>query len=144
MKHLIAATALALATATAAHAAGETHYLAIHVDENDPQLMNMALNNAQNVVTHYEAQGDEVVIEIVTYGPGVHMFRHDTSPVRDRLATLQLEMPDITFTACDNTIQNMNRQAGTEIALLDGVKVTPSGVVRLMELQQQGYAYIRP
>jgi intracellular sulfur oxidation DsrE/DsrF family protein len=72
------------------------------------------------------------------------MFRQDTSPVRDRLGAMQLEMENISFSACDNTVQNMQRQAGAEIALLDGVTITPSGVVRLMELQQQGYAYIRP
>jgi intracellular sulfur oxidation DsrE/DsrF family protein len=144
MKHLIGATALALVTATGALAEGVTHYVAIQVNDNDPQTMNMALNNAQNVVAHYEAQGDEVVIEIVAYGPGLHMFRHDTSPVRDRVNMIQLEMENISFSACENTVQNMERQAGTEIALLDGVTITPSGVVRLMELQQQGYAYIRP
>jgi intracellular sulfur oxidation DsrE/DsrF family protein len=106
--------------------------------------MNMALNNAQNVVSYYEAQGDTVVIEVVAYGPGVHMFRSDTSPVRDRISTLQLEMESISFAACNNTVEAMERRGGTEVALLDGVSITPSGVVRLMELQQQGYAYIRP
>lgn len=146
MKHLIAASALALATlaGAGAWAEGVTHYLAIHVDDNDPQIMNMALNNAENVVKHYEAQGDQVVIEIVTYGPGVNMFREDTSPVRDRIKTIELEIENITLSACKNTIETMSKKAGTEIALLDGVTVTPSGVVRLMELQQQGYAYIRP
>jgi len=145
MKNLVAATAVALVAATGAWAEGVTHYLAIHVDENDPQVMNMALNNAQNVTNHYAAQGDEVVIELVAYGPGLHMFREDTSPVRDRIATMELEMDNLSFAACGNTIENMSRRAGgTEIALLDGVTVTPSGVVRLMELQQQGYAYIRP
>jgi intracellular sulfur oxidation DsrE/DsrF family protein len=144
MKHLIAATALALVTATGAFAEGVTHYLAIHVDENDPAVMNMALNNAQNVVNHYAAQGDSVVVELVAYGPGLHMFRADTSPVADRIAAMGLEVENLSFSACGNTLAGMTRQAGAEVALLDGVEVTPSGVVRLMELQQQGYAYIRP
>ena len=145
MKRLITATALALVVNTGAWAEGVTHYLAIHVDENDPQVMNMALNNAQNVSNHYEAMGDTVVIELVAYGPGLHMFREDTSPVRDRIATMGLEMENLSLAACGNTIANMSRQAdGAEIALLDGVTVTPSGVVRLMELQEQGYSYIRP
>ena len=145
MKHLITATALALVVATGALAEGVTHYLTIHVDENDPKVMNMALNNAQNVTSHYTGLGDDVVIELVAYGPGLHMFREDTSPVRERIATMELEMDNLSFAACGNTLANMSRQAGgAEIALLDGVTVTPSGVVRLMELQEQGYAYIRP
>jgi hypothetical protein len=145
MKHLIKATALALVAATGAWAEGVTHYLAIHVNQNDPQTMNMALNNAQNVSNHYAAQGDDVMIELVAYGPGLHMFREDTSPVRDRIAAMELEMENLSFAACGNTLANMSRRAeGAEIALLDGVTVTPSGVVRLMELQNQGYSYIRP
>ena len=145
MKKLFSATALALIVATGALAEGVTHYLTIHVDENDPQVMNMALNNAQNVTDHYTALGDEVVIEVVVYGPGLHMFREDTSPVRERISTMELAMDNLSFAACGNTIANMSRQAGgAEIALLEGVTVTPSGVVRLMELQKQGYAYIRP
>ncbi len=145
MKHLITATAIALVVSTGALAEGVTHYLTIHVNQSDPKVMNMALNNAQNVTNHYTALGDEVVIELVAYGPGVHMFREDTSPVRDRIATMDLEMDNLSFAACGNTLANMSRRAdGAEIALLDSVSVTPSGVVRLMELQQQGYAYIRP
>ena len=34
--------------------------------------------------------------------------------------------------------------AGHEIALMDEARLVPSGVVRLIELQEQGYAYIRP
>ena len=145
MKKLMTAVALATTIATGAWAEGKTHYVAVHVDQNDPQVMNMALNNAQNVSNHYAAQGDDVVIELVAYGPGLHMFREDTSPVRDRIAAMELEMDNLSFAACGNTLANMSRQAGgAEIALLDGVTVTPSGVVRLMELQNQGYSYIRP
>jgi intracellular sulfur oxidation DsrE/DsrF family protein len=31
-----------------------------------------------------------------------------------------------------------------EIKLISEAKLVPSGVVRLVELQQQGYAYIKP
>jgi hypothetical protein len=145
MKSLVAAAALALAATAPAFAEGETHYVAFHVDENDPQIMNMALNNAQNVAAYYAEQGDEVVIEMVAYGPGVHMFREDTSPVRDRIATMSMEMEHLSFAACGNTLRAMNaRLESGEVVLLDGVSVTPSGVVRLIELQEDGYAYVRP
>jgi intracellular sulfur oxidation DsrE/DsrF family protein len=145
MKHLIAATAIALVSATGALAEGMTLYVAIHVDENDPQLHNMALNNAVNMANYYESQGDEVVIELVAYGPGLHMFREDTSPVTARIEALQLEMDNLSFAACGNTLRAMNaRMESGEVELIAGVDVTPSGVVRLVELQEQGYAYIRP
>jgi intracellular sulfur oxidation DsrE/DsrF family protein len=38
----------------------------------------------------------------------------------------------------------MSEKAGKEVKLLDEARVVPSGVVRLVELQQQGFAYVRP
>jgi len=143
LKTMTTAALLAL-TPLAALAEGVTHYVAIHVDENDPQVMNMALNNAKNVAAYYESQGDEVVIEMVTYGPGLHMLRADTSPVRDRITEMGMAMDNLTFSACGNTHRAMSARAGADVELMEEAQVVPSGVVRLIELQEQGYAYVRP
>lgn len=128
---------------SAAVAEGQTHKLAIHVDENDPQVMNLALNNAANVRAHYESQGDTVMIEIVAYGPGLNMYTAD-SPVKDRLSAMALESDHVKFSACGNTIAGMEKKSGKKVSLVSEANVVSSGVVRLMELQGEGYAYIRP
>src|SRR6056300_1704069 len=110
MKYLV--TAAALFAATTAFAEGQKHYVAIHVDENDPQVMNMALNNAQNVANYYAAQGDEVVIEMVAYGPGLNMLIPGKSPVEDRISTMSLALDNLTFSACGNTHRKMSEKAG--------------------------------
>jgi uncharacterized protein len=46
------------------------HRLLIQVDQNDPAVMNLALNNATNVIEYYRAKGQDVNVDIVTYGPG--------------------------------------------------------------------------
>jgi uncharacterized protein len=120
-----------------------THRVAIHVDDNDPKVMNLALNNAKNVLEYYAAKKETVAIEIVAYGPGLHMLRSDTSPVKQRVGEISLE-PQISFAACGNTRTNMAKQEARDIPLLSEARVVPSGVVRLMELQKQGYAYIHP
>jgi len=137
----LAATVLALAPMAAW---AETAKVAIHVDEESIQTMNMALNNAANIIKHYEDLGQEVTVEIVTYGPGLHMLREDTSPVSDRIATMSLTHDNLSFSACLNTVQAMQQRAQTEIPLLSEANVVPSGAVRLMELQYEGYAYLRP
>lgn len=147
MKHSARAALLALGTtitlATSAYAEGKAHYVAIHVDQNDPQVMNMALNNAKNVNAYYDAQGDTVTIELVAYGPGLKMFT-DNSPVRDRISAMSLEMDNMSFAACGNTHRAMQAKAGKDVPLMEEAAIVPSGVVRLIELQEQGYAYIRP
>lgn len=120
------------------------HKVAIQVNTNDKALMNLALNNAQNIIDYYKGKGETVAIEIVTYGPGLHMLRDDTSPVKDRIGPMSLANSNLTFIACANTQANQSKAEGKPVTLVSEAKVMPSGVVRLMELQSQGYAYIRP
>lgn len=127
----------------------KSHRLAIHVDDNDPAKMNLALNNAQNVSVYYSGKGEEVTVEIVAYGPGLHMLRADTSPkkVQDRLKSFSESMPNVSFSACENTREKMARAEGkkpSDIPLVKNAKPVPSGVVHLMELQEQGWSYIKP
>ncbi|MGH1425480.1 MAG: hypothetical protein ACRBBU_12185 [Pseudooceanicola sp.] len=143
MKTYFAAAMLAV-TATMAHADGITHRVAVHVDENDPQVMNMALNNVQNLTAYYESQGDKVLVEVVAYGPGLNMLVAGKSPVADRISTMSLEIEGLTFAACGNTHRKMSQKAGKDVVLLDEAEMTPSGVVRLIDLQEQGFAYVRP
>jgi uncharacterized protein len=121
-----------------------THKVAIQVSDNDKAQMNLALNNAKNVIEYYKGKGEPVVIEIVTYGPGLHMLRSDTSPVKDRISPMALENPNLKFIACANTQANQSKAEGKQVTLISEATVMPSGVVRLMELQSQGYAYIKP
>lgn len=144
MKTFMAAGLTAATLATGALAEGVTHRVAIHVDENDPQVMNMALNNAKNVAAYYESEGDDVIIEVVTYGPGLNMLVSGKSPVADRVSAMSLEMENITFAACANTMAGMKKKTGKDVVLLDEARVVPSGVVQLITLQENGYSYIRP
>lgn len=141
---LAATSLLAFCLATGALAEGKTHHIAFHVDENDPQVMKLTLNNVANVTRYYESQGDSAVIEIVAYGPGLNMFIEGESPVSDRISVMSLEHDNLSFTACGNTQRAMSAKAGKEIVLLDETGIVTSGVVRLVELQEEGYAYIRP
>ncbi|MGI9492410.1 MAG: hypothetical protein ACR2QF_08435 [Geminicoccaceae bacterium] len=118
--------------------------VAIHVDENDPKRMNMALNNAANIFKHYEETGETVEVRLVANGPGLHMLREDTSPVKDRVAAMALEHESLSFAACGNTHRMMSKQSGGEITLVSEAEMISSGVVELIELQGEGWAYIRP
>src|SRR5262245_39770578 len=64
------------------------HRLILQVNTNDPAAMNLALNNAANVDQYYSDRGEPVEIEIIAFGPGLHMLRDDTSPVKDRIKSM--------------------------------------------------------
>ena len=118
------------------------HRVVIHVDDNDKNRMNMALNNASNVTKYYAGKGQTVKIDIVAYGPGLHMLRADTSPVKDRIKSFGESFDNIAFRACGNTLKKMSVKK--QVVLLSQAKIVPSGVVHLMERQSQGWAYVRP
>jgi uncharacterized protein len=120
------------------------HYLVLQVNVNDPAVMNLALNNATNVAQYYKDRGEKVAIEVVTFGPGLHMLRDDTSPVKARIKAIKEGNPVISFQACGNTQENMHKAENKEIPLIAEATVVKSGVVRVMELQEQGWSYVRP
>ena len=134
----------ALALAADAPAAKEEHRLILQVNTNDPAAMNLALNNATNVTQYYKEIGEKVKIEVVTFGPGLHMLRDDTSPVKARIEEMALSTPEVSFKACGNTQQNMQKAENKKVPIVPQAQVVKSGVVRVMQLQEQGWTYVKP
>ena len=128
----------------AASAADQEHRLILQVNTNDPAAMNLALNNAMNVTQHYKELGEKVEIEVITFGPGLHMLRDDTSPVKARIETMALSTPEISFKACGNTQENMHKAENKDIPIVPQAQVVKSGVVRILELEEQGWTYVKP
>jgi uncharacterized protein len=146
---LLPAPLLAAASVRSEAAAPKPHRLAMHVDERNEETMNMALNNAANVVKLYDGKGEKAEIEIVAYGPGLHMLREDTAPpkIKERVAEFAQSMPAVRFSACNNTRTGMAKAEGKtpeQIPIVKSARIVPAGVVRLIELQEQGWAYVKP
>ena len=113
--------------------------LVIQVSTDDVITQKIALNNAVNLQKLYGL--DNIVIEIVAYGPGLQLLT-ENSVMASRVESLAMQ--EITFSACENTMEAQHKRTGKMPLLLDGVGTVNAGVARIMELQQQGYAYIRP
>lgn len=133
-----------VAQATKTESAKKPHRLILQVNSNEPAMMNLTLNNATNVAQYYRDLGEPVSIEIVTFGPGLHMLRDDTSPVKPRIEVLAMSNPEISFKACGNTQENMRKAENKDINLIPQATVVKSGVVRVLELQEQGWSYVKP
>ena len=111
----------------------------IQVSSNDPVTQKIALNNA---IQMQKAMGlDNIDIEVVAYGPGLSILT-TKSPEAKRVASFAQQ--NIKFSACGNTIKKLTKKNGKPPVLTEGVEVIPAGAIRIMELQQQGYAYLRP
>ena len=122
----------------------EVKKLAIQISDNDPKTMNKVLNVAANFARGASEAGYEYDIEIVAFNAGLHLFREDTSPVLERVKGFPTSLPNVHFSACGNTIKGMTKKEGTPPPLITAANVVPAGVVRLMELDEEGYFIIRP
>ncbi|MBR0784928.1 DsrE family protein [Bradyrhizobium iriomotense] len=120
------------------------HHLILQVNANDAPAMNLALNNAVNVAQYYKDAGEKVKIEVVTFGPGLHMLREDTSPVKARIEEMALSTPEVSFKACGNTQEKMKKAENKDIPIVRQAEIVKSGVVRVMELQEMGWTYVKP
>ncbi len=129
---------------SAAGIAADVHRIVLHVDENDPKRMNLVLNNAANVNKYYQDKGEEAQIEIVAYGPGLMMLHAKKSPVKGRIISFGQNYDNIGFRACANTMAKMKKKTGKTVPLLPGVEIVPSGVIHLIQRQEEGWTYIRP
>jgi len=122
-----------------AFADGSKHKLVIQVSTDDARTQKIAMNNAVNLQKLYGP--DNVDIEIVAYGPGLKMLTAK-SDFSKRVQSLAIQ--DIKFSACMNTMNKMKKKLGHLPKLTEGVGTVKAGVARIMELQEEGYSYVRP
>jgi uncharacterized protein len=128
----------------AAEGEKKLHRLAIHVDQNDADVMKLALNNTRNANELYKERGEELAVEIVCYSQGLHMLRDDTSPVKNEIHELRKVVPQVAFGACNNTKTAMEKREGKPVPIIPEATIVPAGIVRLVELQEAGYHYVKP
>lgn len=86
--------------------------------------------------------GDNVKIVVVAFAEGLHILgKHPGREVKEeiRQRVSSLAHYGVEFHACGNTMQSLN---WSEEDLVDFAKVVQVGAADLMELQEQGYAYI--
>ncbi len=114
------------------------HKIVIQISSDDIRAQETALGNIVNIQKHYGM--DNVEIELVAFGPGYRMLTPQ-SPLASRIASLAMQ--EITFTACLNTMISVKEKTGFMPKLIKGVTTTKAGIPRIMELQEEGYSYVK-
>jgi len=140
---LVAGSSLA-AVATGA-AKEKPHRLVMHIGDGDDGKMNEALSNIVNAAEYYAGIGKTIAIELVANGFGYAMLR-DSSPVKARIAEIHRHFPFVVFSACQNSRKAMAKAESKSIEQIVEIPEAtdvPAGIVRLSELQEQGWSYVR-
>jgi intracellular sulfur oxidation DsrE/DsrF family protein len=107
-----------------------------HLNWNNEDIFRLALSNMENLLkAEPKAQ-----IRVLVNGRGVLLFRSDDKN-EEQTRISGLMQRGVTFNLCANALRTF-KVSGDEI--LPGCEIVPAGVVTLIELQGQGYAYIKP
>ena len=141
---LIAAILASVVPVEAAHLAEQPkkHKVVYHLNEPSVDKARFVLGNIQNHIDGVGGMKNIEAIELVVHGPALRTFiTKDMNPDIKR-ALDELRSEGVGFGACGNTMKAFNI---TLEQLPAGTRALPQGgVVRVMELVEQGYVYIRP
>ena len=113
--------------------------IVLQISDPNPFKQTLVLNVASNLIKHYGQ--DKVDVEIVAFGPGLRlMFKDNVNTGRIQ----GLSSSGVKFSACKNTIAGMTKKLGHAPQLNSNAVPVSAGVVRIIELENQGFKLIKP
>jgi len=115
----------------------------IHVATDDTHRLSQALDEVEGLMRFYRENNQSAHVEVVANGRGLDLLRRDTSSYAKKISKLQKEFDNLTFAACQNTIDRLKREQGISVRLLPGVIVIDSGMAEIMRRQNQGWTYLQ-
>ena len=120
-------------------AAADKPQVVYHI--SDEEKVGFVLNNIKN---HLDGVGggENIEIVVVSHGPAVKRFVDIEAVDQVRNGVKDLQAQGVTFEACANTLTAFGLEPDELLA--DFKIAEKGGVTRITELQQQGYAYLRP
>ncbi|MGA9033724.1 MAG: hypothetical protein WB402_14510 [Sulfuricaulis sp.] len=114
-----------------------------HVSDGHADHLKNVLDDVEELMQHYRLSHQSARVEVITNGEGLSLLLAGISPYAERIQKMQKEYHDLTFVACQNTIDRYQQELGFTAKLLPGVVVIDSGVAQIMRRQHQGWAYIQ-
>jgi intracellular sulfur oxidation DsrE/DsrF family protein len=118
--------------------------IVMHVNFTGDERYNLVLNNIENIYDYYRDQGIALAIRVVCHGPGLHLLRVDTSPVKNRLVQMANSLDELSLYACSNTIERISKAEGKRPEIIEQAILVPAGLPEIIELQCQGWSYVKP
>lgn len=112
-----------------------SYNVVFHMDFDDEKCVNLALTNILNFYNTPQSKGAKVVL--VANGPAVKMFTKGNEP--QELAKAQAKGASVRI--CQNAVTKFEIQT-EDIA--ENVIVVQAAIVELIDLQNSGFAYIKP
>jgi len=124
-------------------AEAEDTRIVFHLTNADPMVAGELLDEVENMLQAYQADGRPLRVEVVSHSDGLDLLRTSLSEYQDRIHDLAADYSNLTFVACKNTMDRLKVEHGIEVRLVPDAAVIDSGVSHVVKRQRQGWSYIR-
>ncbi|MGB5512520.1 MAG: hypothetical protein WBM87_12480 [Woeseiaceae bacterium] len=116
------------------------NFILLQLSDNDPGKQDAILNVANNLIKHYESP-DLVDIEIVAFGPGIHLLIAGNT--REARISSLVES-GVRFVGCMNTVDSLELATGKRPELNEHTIPVQTGVAHIVQRVREGYVLIKP
>ncbi len=117
--------------------------IVFHLTDPDQQVAGDMLEEVDRMLSAYAADGRPIRVEVVSHGEGLGLLRERLTEHKRRIEEMATQHANLTFVACQNTIDRLRVEHGIEVQLLPDAKRIESGVNHVVKRQKEGWAYIR-
>jgi len=118
------------------------HRIVYQLDEAGLDKAKFVVGNIRNHVSGVGGWQNIESLELVVHGPALKLFVQSSIDPALKQTLEMLQEQGMTFGACGNTMKNFS--ITLEQLPRGSLALPQGGVVRIMELQELGYSYLRP
>ncbi|MCB1878158.1 MAG: hypothetical protein KDH88_19460 [Chromatiales bacterium] len=117
--------------------------IVFHITSPDDVRAEELLDEIEGMLVQFQKEGRALRIEVVAHNEGLNLLRSHLSKHKRHIADLAARFPNLTFVACQNTINRIQVEQGVEVTLIPEAIRTESGVAHVVKRQAEGWAYIQ-
>jgi intracellular sulfur oxidation DsrE/DsrF family protein len=116
--------------------------IVLHIDSSDLQVVNAALNEADQLLATYRKANTPIELDIITNKSGINILRPGISPYINRIQNL-INRDEVAIYACNRSIAKALEKEGVEIVLMQGVTKDKSARELIPQRLEKGWVYIK-
>ena len=114
----------------------------LHIDSGDLQVVNDALNEADQLLATYRNAKMPIKLDIIANKAGINVLRKDVSPYLARIQKM-VDDNDVSVYACQRSIDKAHKKEGVDIVLMNGVTTDRTARELIPERLKEGWVYIK-
>ena len=120
----------------------QNQHILLHIGTNQHERIQLALDNAEHLLNSFAAKNQKIKLQVLVNAEGINMLNSDRSPYIGRIQNLSRRYENITFLACQRSIERQMLK-GVEVHVLKEATIIPEALQAIVNHLENGWIYIR-